>query len=302
MPAGTMPMSLSIEPTTSCNLRCPECPSGLRSFTRNTGHTDVHNASAWIHDMAEYLVYCNLYFQGEPLLHPQLEGLIDACHGHGIYASTSTNAHHLTAKRAQSLVEAGLNRLIVSIDGATQESYASYRIGGCLDRVLEGTGHILEASRSARRGTHVVWQFLVVKPNEHEIPKIQRLAREMGVHELVIKTAQLDTPRDGHPLLASHREHRRYDRDKVSGKWVLRNPLNDECWRMWQGAVATWDGNVVPCCFDKDASHVMGNLNKESMKSIWHTPAYEDFRRQVTSNRRGIAMCTNCSEGSHVYA
>ena len=302
MPPGAMPMSLSIEPTTSCNLRCPECPSGLRSFTRKTGLAKVQDASAWIHGMAESLVYCNLYFQGEPLLHPQLEGLIDTCRGHGIYASTSTNAHHLTAKRAQSLVEAGLNRLIVSIDGATQESYASYRIGGQLERVLEGTGHVLEASRSAQRGTHVVWQFLVVKPNEHDIPEIQRMAREMGVHELVLKTAQLDDPRDGHPLLASHREHRRYDRDEASGKWVLRNPLKDECWRMWQGAVATWDGNVVPCCFDKDASHVMGNLNRESMKAIWHASAYDAFRRQVTSNRQGIDMCTNCSEGSHVYA
>ena len=71
---------------------------------------------------------------------------------------------------------------------------------------------------------------------------------------------------------------------------------------MWQGAVLTWDGRVVPCCFDKDAHHVMGQLDQESMAEIWHNEAYAAFRRTLFSDRAGIPMCTNCSEGSHVYA
>ena len=302
MPSNVMPTSLSIEPTTSCNLRCPECPSGLRSFTRPTGMLNVDHACQWIDELAPWLTYVNLYFQGEPLLHPKLDQLMAQCHRHGIYSSTSTNAHHLTEAKCQALIDAGLNRLIVSIDGLTQETYASYRVGGTLSKVMEGTQNMVEAKRQRGRGPHLVWQFLVVGPNEHELPELLQAASACGVDEVEIKTAQLDDPRDGHPLLTEAAAHRRYDRDPITGQWTLRNALEDACWRMWQGAVLTWDGRVVPCCFDKDAHHVMGKLGDQSMAEIWHNEAYAAFRRTLFADRAGIPMCTNCSEGSHVYA
>lgn len=302
MPAGTMPASISIEPTTSCNLRCPECPSGLRAFTRPTGMLDVAAATSWIDELAPWLTYVNLYFQGEPLLHPELETVIARCSHHNLYSSTSTNAHHLSEARCRSLIEAGLSRLIVSIDGLTQETYSAYRVGGTLAKVMEGTRTLVEAKRQLGRGPHIVWQFLVVGPNEHELPDLLHTARECGVDEVEIKTAQLDDPRDGHPLLTKAPEHRRYDRDPVTGSWSLRNDLEDACWRMWQGTVLTWDGRVVPCCFDKDAHHVLGQLGKQTMHKVWHGEAYRSFRSTLFADRAGIPMCTNCSEGSHVYA
>src|SRR5688572_3147586 len=66
-----MPISISIEPTTSCNLRCPECPSGLRSFTRPTGMLDSTQYRNVIDQLADTLSYLTFYFQGEPYLHPQ---------------------------------------------------------------------------------------------------------------------------------------------------------------------------------------------------------------------------------------
>ena len=302
MPVNAMPTSLSIEPTTSCNLRCPECPSGLRSFTRPTGMLDTQSAIQWVNDLAPWLTYVNLYFQGEPLLHPGLEDLIAACSRHGLYSSTSTNAHHLTDDRCQKIVSSGLRRLIISIDGLTQETYSSYRVGGSLNKVMEGTQKMVEAKRKLGNGPHLVWQFLVVGPNEHEVADLLRTARVFGVDEVEIKTAQLEAPRDDHPLLTKSPQHRRYDRDPVTGKWTLRNKLEDACWRMWQGAVITWDGKVVPCCFDKDAHNVMGNLKQQAMKDIWHGNAYNSFRSALFADRAEIPMCTNCSEGSHVYA
>ena len=297
-----MPTSLSIEPTTSCNLRCPECPSGLRSFTRPTGMLNVDDACQWIDELAPWLTYVNLYFQGEPLLHPKLELLMAQCHRHGIYSSTSTNAHHLTEAKCQALIDAGLSRLIVSIDGLTQETYASYRVGGTLSKVMEGTRNMVEAKRQRGRGPHLVWQFLVVGPNEHELPDLLEAASACGVDEVEIKTAQLDDPQDGHPLLTEAAAHRRYDRDPITGQWTLRNALEDACWRMWQGAVITWDGQVVPCCFDKDAHHAMGSLHDMGLNDIWHSERYAQFRSTLFQDRSGISMCTNCSEGSHVYA
>ena len=71
---------------------------------------------------------------------------------------------------------------------------------------------------------------------------------------------------------------------------------------MWQGTVLTWDGRVVPCCFDKDAHHVLGKLGRQTMQEVWHGEAYRDFRTALFADRASIPMCTNCSEGSHVYA
>lgn len=296
------PMSLSVEPTTSCNLRCPECPSGLRSFTRPTGMLEVDTLKRLLNEIGQHLVYLNLYFQGEPYLHPDMNELVRIGAAHGLYTSTSTNAHFLRPERCAEIVQSGLSRLIVSIDGMTQETYASYRVGGQLDKVLEGTRNMVEARRAnGGQGPHLVWQFLVVGPNEHEVDTIEQHAKRIGVDELVIKTAQIDQPEDGHPLLTESPELRRYDRD-TAGEWFLRNPLADECWRMWHGCVMTWDGKVVPCCFDKDAHHTMGSIGEQAFKDIWFSPKYEAFRAQIFSNRSALEMCQNCSEGSHAYA
>lgn len=295
-----MPMSLSVEPTTSCNLRCPECPSGLRAFTRPTGMLAPELLENLLDEIGPWLVYVNLYFQGEPYLHPSMDALVAACKRHGVYASTSTNAHFLRPERAAAIVESGIDRLIISIDGASQGTYEQYRVGGRLDKVLEGTANVLDA-RGKGRAPHVVWQFLVVGPNEHELPEIRRMAKAAGVDELVIKTAQLEAPVDGHPLLTADPKFRRYDRHP-DGTWHLRNKLADKCWRMWQGAVVTWDGRVVPCCFDKDAEHVMGQLGERGFREIWHGEAYAAFRRNIFTARGDIDMCKNCTEGTEVYA
>ena len=101
---------------------------------------------------------------------------------------------------------------------------------------------LLEAKAAkGSRTPHVVWQFLVVGTNEHQLGQLQDMAAEYGVDEFVVKTAQLDAPEDGHPLLTRGPKLRRYDRSP-DGRWTLRNALLDQCWRMWQGAVVTWDG------------------------------------------------------------
>jgi len=298
---GAMPMSLSIEPTTSCNLRCPECPSGLRSFTRPTGMAELEMVENVLVELKDWLVYVNLYFQGEPYLHTGLDDMVRACKRASVYTSTSTNAHFLNPEKASSLVSSGIDRLIISIDGLTQESYSAYRVGGSLEKVLEGTENVIKAKRKLKSRTpFVVWQFLVVKPNEHEVEDVKNLARKYGVDEVVIKTAQIDSPHDDHPLLTVDPSLRRYDKNVKSGRWQLRNPMKNECWRMWQGCVITWDGKIVPCCFDKDATHEMGDVKE--IERVWSGEKYSNFRGGIFANRKSIEMCRNCSEGTKTYA
>src|SRR5271154_6992376 len=122
-----MPSSISIEPTTSCNLRCPECPSGLRSFTRPTGMLKEQLFQNTIDQLASSLAYLIFYFQGEPYLNLSFLDMVNYASAKRIYTATSTNAHYLTEEAARKTVESGLDRLIISIDGTTQETYESYR-------------------------------------------------------------------------------------------------------------------------------------------------------------------------------
>jgi radical SAM protein with 4Fe4S-binding SPASM domain len=297
-----MPISLSIEPTTACNLGCPECPSGLKQFSRDTGNLKAENFNRWLDQLSPTLSYLNFYFQGEPFIHNDILQFISKASQAGIYTSTSTNAHFITEKRAQEIVQSGLDRILISIDGTTQEVYEQYRVHGSLQKVLDGTKHLVEARKNLNSKTpHIIFQFLVVRPNEHQIEEAKQLANEYKVDEIRFKTAQVYDYENGNPLIPTIEKYSRYKR-LSNGKFVVKSSLDNHCWRMWSGAVVTWDGKVVPCCFDKDATHEMGNLSKEDFKSIWKGKAYAMFRKQLLKGRKEIDICKNCSEGTKVWA
>lgn len=290
------PTTLSIEPTTSCNLRCPECPSGLRSFSRPTGMLSEELYLKIIHQTKSYLTYLHLYFQGEPFLHPQFTELIALANKEGIYTSTSTNAHYLNEKNVDKTLKSGLKQLIVSMDGITQDVYEDYRVGGKLSKVQEGLRLLLQKRKDRQLlYPRVILQFLVTGKNEHQIPTLKQWAKTIGVDELQLKTTQIYDFENGSELIPKDLGYSRYVPDG-KGKWKLKKEIENKCWRMWQGAVITWDGRLVPCCFDKDGTHVMGKVSQEPIKSIWKNNKYNVFRTQLLEDRKQIEICKNCSE------
>src|ERR1700755_1355843 len=237
------PVSISFEPTTSCNLRCPECPSGLRAFTRPTGMLKNDFFSQTIDQLSKDLLYLIFYFQGEPYLNPSFLDMVSYASKKGIYTATSTNAHYLNDKNAKRTVESGLDRLIISIDGATQDVYEQYRVGGKLEKVLEGARNIVKWKKELNsKKPFVFFQFLVVKPNEHQLEDIRRLAKEIGVDEVRFKTAQVyDYKNDPNQLIPTNNKYSRYRKGR-DGEVELKNSLDNHCWRLWHATVITWDG------------------------------------------------------------
>lgn len=297
-----LPFSISFEPTTACNLRCPECPSGLRSFTRPTGNLKQDLFVRVMDELGDDLWALTFYFQGEPYINPNFLDMVSLASRKGLYTNTSTNAHFLTEEKAEATVRSGLSRLIISLDGTDQSTYSAYRREGELAKVIEGAERIVKWKKKLKSLTpHVVFQFLVVKPNEHQIPEARALAKKIGVDDLWLKTAQIYDPKDDHPLIPTQDKYARYKRSS-DGTWQVKNKLSDDCWKMWHSCVITWDGRVVPCCFDKDAHHVLGDLRTHSFRELWNSEAYNDFRRSLLKSRSSIEMCRNCSEGSPVWA
>lgn len=297
-----VPISISFEPTTSCNLRCPECPSGLRQFSRPTGMLDNTFFRQTVDQLKDDLLYLIFYFQGEPYLNPDFLDMVKFASERGIYTATSTNAHYLKDENARRTVESGLDRLIVSIDGTTQETYENYRIGGRLDKVLEGTRNVVKWKRELNSPTpHIIFQFLVVRHNEHQLEEVERLGREVGVDEVRFKTAQVyDYENDPNQLIPKNEKYSRYKLGR-DGKVTVKNRMLNHCWKLWHACVITWDGLVVPCCFDKDATHQLGDLKQEPFATIWQGAKYAQFRRSLFKSRSEIDICTNCTEGAKVW-
>jgi radical SAM protein with 4Fe4S-binding SPASM domain len=254
-----------------------------------------------LQQVKSHVFYINYYFQGEPFLHPQFLELIKEAKKAKIYTATSTNAHFITKEKATEIVKSGLDRLIISIDGLTQETYEQYRVHGQLEKVIEGSKFLVDAKKEQKSRTpHLIFQFLAVKPNEHEIPAVFSLANDLGVDEVRIKTAQFYEYEQGNPLMPINEKYSRYKRTS-SGNYKLKGDPGNHCWRMWSGSVLTWDGKVVPCCFDKDAQNAMGTLKEKSFQQIWRSTSYQNFRQAILSNRKGIDICSNCSEGTKVW-
>lgn len=298
-----LPISLSVEPTTACNLSCPECPSGLKSFTRPTGTIKLDFFKETIDAVYKELIYLSFYFQGEPFLHKGFLDMVCYASSKGIYTATSTNAHFFTDEVARKTVESGIDRLIISIDGITQETYEQYRVGGQVSKVVEAAKYIIKWKKLLKSKTPlVVFQFLVVRPNEHQINDVKILAKEIGVDDVWFKTAQIyDFENDPNNLIPFNNKFSRYQKNE-QGVTIQKNKMLNHCWKMWHSNVVTWDGKVVPCCFDKDAKHQLGSLGDTPMKNIWQNKKYNAFRKELMHGRKNIDICSNCSEGLKVWS
>ncbi|MEN8225045.1 MAG: SPASM domain-containing protein, partial [Bacteroidota bacterium] len=134
-----------------------------------------------------------------------------------------------------------------------------------------------------------------LKTNEHQIPAMKKLAKELQVDRLEFKSAQIYDFEQNHDLIPKNTKYSRYTK-AGDGSWTLMKRIRNRCFRMWSGAVITWDGRVVPCCFDKDAKHQLGMLERNSFEEIWRSNAYDDFRKQLLSDRSKIDICMNCTE------
>jgi radical SAM protein with 4Fe4S-binding SPASM domain len=226
------------------------------------------------------------------LLHPGFSSFIR--NSGEIRTVISTNGHFLSEENSEKIVRSGLSKLIISLDGLDQESYSAYRINGKVETVKDGIRNISIARRRHKSSLKIEIQLLVNKLNEHQIPEMRKLADGIEA-TFKPKSMQIIGPDSFESWLPVNAKFRRY---KIrNGKYQIRSSLPDRCARLWFNPVVTWDGKVLPCCFDKDAEHIMGDLSQESFDEIWNGTKYRLFRRVLLSDRSTIAICRNCTSG-----
>ncbi len=289
-------MSFSIEPTNRCNLQCPECPSGLGELTRELGLLSFSKFKNWLDQIKETSFYVQLYFQGEPFINKDLPQMLNYARKNNVYTSISTNGLLLNEKNIDLVLENPPDKLIFSIDGLDEETYQNYRVGGTFENVDKAFRAFMKAKAQRKlKKPFVEFQFIVMKQNEHLIDKVKEYAKELGVDKVALKTMQVSSYENALHFLPKNPKYLRYKIE--NGSFRIKKKLGNRCFALWRTSVITWDGFVVPCCFDKDAKHKLGNVIEKSFKEIWFNKQYYNFRKAIFTNRKAVPICTNCTEG-----
>ena len=296
-----MPTFISVEPANICQLRCPECPVGLRKNPTNASHylsmELFENILSQVHATAHTMQF---YFQGEPLLNQRLPEMIALARKTGLYTIVSTNANALDKDTANALIQSGLNRIIVSIDGFSDESYTAYRVGGSLAKALDGLRFLREAKDRYASSICIELQVLRLRTNEHEWQWIRSHYKRLGATRLVFKTAQLYDYEHGNPLMPSDERYSRYKKGAdgtyhLHRSWARQHWHTHPCFRLWSGCVITTTGDVLPCCYDKTHQYTLGNIQAQSLSAIFQSTKANTLRSKVLKDRKHLPeMCKNC--------
>ena len=291
------PYSLTTEPTNRCNLNCLECPTGNKTSPREQGIIQTDLYKKILDEAKEFAIYQMIYFQGEPFLHPNVFELIKIANQNKIYTCTSTNGHFLTSENCQKIIQSGLKKLIISVDGTDQTSYEKYRVGGNLAKVIDGIETLVLEKRNKNSSyPKVHLQFLVFQHNEHQIQQIKNLAEKLAVDKLILKSAQIEDFKQNSHLIPSIDKYSRY----TENSFQIKNNQKKNCFRIWSTAVFSWEGTLIPCCFDKNLQHPFGNIKSLSLKKLWKSKEFNEFRKKFLQKRKKTGICGNCTENLRI--
>ncbi len=283
------PWSFSIEPSNVCNLRCRECFTGMGLSKRKPHFISEEDFSLAINQIKHTALNLFLYFQGEPYLNPLFTRLIEIAHKNKIFTVTSSNGHLISTNNAEKTVIAGLDKIIIPLDGYNQESYSEYRHGGSFAAAKNAITLIANAKRRLRRKNPVIEvQCLASKITENHLKEIKRIAMDCGADRFCVKTMQIETEEGFINLLPKNQRLSRYTKDHV-----LKHPIRF-CRRIFQSVVITSELNVLPCCYDKESQFVLGNLHQEKLLNIITSSKAKDFYNRLQFWKPSLKICKNC--------
>jgi len=293
---NSYPSILMVEPTNLCNLNCPLCPTGNKTLKRARGYMFLTDFKKIIDEIGDYLLNLTLWNYGEPMLHKDIHEMIEYAKRKRIFIRMSTNGHFLN-KDTKRLVSSGVDDLIVALDGASQETLSKYRVGANFEEIIRGIKSVVaEKKKLKSRLPFIEIQFVIMRHNEHEVDKMRKMAKEIGVNKLTLKTAGLEMIdiKEGEiekmkEYLPTKERYGRYDKDLKNKK-----PIKNKCIRLWLSSVINWSGDVVPCCYDAENVFTFGNIREELFKEIWINDKYAQFREAILKNKKSVKMCSNC--------
>lgn len=291
------PIEIIIDPTNMCHLRCPLCPTGQRVSSRQAGQMKFQVYQRIIDELGKWLYKVRFYNWGEPLGHADIYRMIEYASAKNIGTEISTHLNVFEESQAGTMIEAGLESLIISLDGAEPTSYSRYKVGGDFDRVIRNIAAIVAAKK--QRGSKypvIEIQFLVMGHNESQMEQMEGLARELGVDRLKFGPVIINTRNEkDYQWLPGEEKRSRYSyADKKDKIYSYRK----KCEWLWRSAVINWDGTVAPCCVYEGDKAKLGRLGEGAFFEVWNNEYYQQSRAIFTKNGisdRGLkTICSHC--------
>jgi radical SAM protein with 4Fe4S-binding SPASM domain len=221
-----------------------------------------------------------LFHFGESLLHPRIHEMAGYASGSGLNITLSVNAPELTPQILDALVSSGPCRIIISFDGYDEKSYREIRGKAAnFEKAARNLEYAASLVRSGLKGTKISVRIIRLNKNNSRIEDFRRNWESLG-------------------LPVEVREFFPWTEKELSPLGVVQKyPPFMPCPFPWQYLVVQWDGTVVPCCRDYNGVNPMGNVRVSSLKEIWNSTRYADFRAQhLAGQYAGNELCGNCME------
>ena len=298
-----LPHILHVGVTTLCNLHCPACPTGTTALGRPGEHLDFDLFRRVVDELRESLMFMLFWDWGEPLLHPRLPEMIRHAAESRIMTVISSNGSFANAKsRMEKLVEAGPSVLIVCVDGADQQTYEQYRVGGRLDRVMETLDGVVRAKQQLGTPYPVVeFRSLAMRQTQEQLPRLLTMAEDIGADLFSVKTMR---PYDyrGHEIdeemVPSSGELRRYEYHGVEGpssgsriEVARRGRLR--CAKPHHAPTLNSDGELAFCSYARYPLESFGTLEGTTFRGLWSDKRSRGIRRRF-QRFGGSRACMTC--------
>ena len=292
-----LPKNFKIEIQPKCNLRCPICTD----MTKDRKMTSMsYETFRQLVDQIPENSYIDMYGYGETLLHKDVFPMIRYAKSknNNIRVSSNLNIDQETVK---GIVESGIDTLIISLDGVSQEAYQQYRIRGDIALVLKNIEYLVALKESSGSALRIIWQFIINRYNEHEIKDAQHMATKLGVeisfipmglaHDVIDGPYSKETIGDLKKLwLPLNSKYR----DSYFAKGPKLNKENTPCPSLWEWMTIYADGSVMPCCKITKSENSFGNIHESSLEEIWNNTQFRTSR-DLFIRGNGIGCKTLCA-------
>lgn len=295
------PIKLNLDPTPNCNLKCFLCPTGMGDKSRSRRFMKFSDFKKIVDEIGEYIFQVDLFIWGEPFLNKEITKMISYAHKKRVRTRISTNLNVVPDGYPESIIESGLDELIVTIAGIKEETHKIYAQGSSFSNLVENIKILVKKKEEMKRkNPEVILRFLVMRHNEHEIPKLRSFAKELKVKfELKLTRAYMGyevTRSDKEKIelysdwFPKQKKYQRFDLKKCKRRMKFRS-----CAFLWTHFVVNWDCSVSPCCGVYNQKHDFGNA-KEGVLKVWNNEKFKRAREMIKKRKIIYTdiVCSNC--------
>ena len=293
------PYHIFVDPSSRCTLRCPFCAVGTKNYPKPHKDMPLEAFEALMRELGPYILVAELFVKGEPLMNEAIYDMIACCRRHRVWTRVSSNMQFVDPER---LVRSGLNHLLASIDGVSQQAYEGYRKGGKAEAALRHLRQVVETKRRLGSPTPIVeWKYIVFRHNEHELKQAERLAADIGVDALCFVPALVGDPPltpEQEAWLPLDKKYRMYgEAGAALEKTVGSRAIEETCNLPWTSLTVDPLSNVQTCCRCNESKHDHGRVGPGFFWRVWNGPRYRRSRRFVTEPAPAEADPTNLCAG-----